>query len=146
MPLIRPALLADASYVAQRLREADRQEIAAVTPTDPLVALQASLRAGPAWVCVDDQDQPFALFGNGFASPWMLGTEGIEGNWRWFLRNTPEIVRLMQGDHPVIVNAVDARNERHVRWIKWAGFTLLAPTPGPFGHPFIPFYRRAPCA
>ncbi|MEZ2409834.1 hypothetical protein AB6806_23870 [Bosea sp. RCC_152_1] len=145
MPRFRPAVTGDAYWVNRHLREADRQETIALG-LEPLAAILMSLRAGPSWVCVDDAGFPFALFGQGDASPWMVGTDDIETNWRWFLRNTPEVIRLVQGDHPLISNAVDARNTRHVRWLAWAGFTLDRPITSPQGLEFIPFHRRHPCA
>lgn len=138
--------------MAPNLRPADLEELAASTDLSPLDALLFSVNSpGHSWTLLDDQGEPFAIYGSGpqddFGVPWMLGTEGIERHWRWFLRNTKRIVEDMLRGYPLIANAVDARNTVHIRWIEWAGFTVLPnPTPGPKGHPFLPFYMRSPCA
>jgi hypothetical protein len=146
MPSIRKGVSEDAEWLASRLRSADLRELAALTDITPLDALLLSLRSGPSWTCADDAGKPFALYGQGGGAPWMLASDGLEDHWRWFLRNTKRIVADMQGDIPVIANAVDARNTVHIRWIQWAGFTLSDPINSPSGLPFIPFYRRKPCA
>jgi hypothetical protein len=139
--------------MAPNLRQADLEELTASTDLPPLEALLYSIETTPeTWACVDDDGQPFALYGTGreedHGAPWMLGTDGIERHWRWFLRNTPRIIEDVSRGYPLLFNAVDARNTVHVRWLEWAGFTVLPDTfPGPKGHPFHPFFMRSnPCA
>lgn len=146
MPQIQPATQEDAEWLAECLRSADLRELAALTAIPPLDALRFSVRYDLSWSCLDDEGLPFALYGRGRGSPWMLASDGLEVHWRWFLRNTKRIVADMQGDHPVIANAADARNTVHLRWIQWAGFTLHPQVTAPSGVPFIPFHRERPCA
>jgi hypothetical protein len=44
---------------------------------------------------------------------------------RWFLRESKKTLAIMQNKYPVLFNMVDARNEVHVKWIQWLGFTFI---------------------
>jgi hypothetical protein len=146
LPWIDKASERDAVTLSRRLREADRRELEACG-VDYLEALLQGVRDGPSWTIIGDLGRVVALFGcSASGAPWLLATDDLETHWRWFLRNSQEIVRLMQGDHPIITNAVDTRNDRHVRWLRWAGFDLGPIRTTPSGVPFQLFARRHPCA
>ncbi|WP_458098620.1 hypothetical protein [Roseomonas sp. WA12] len=96
--------------------------------------------------------RPIALFGfaptphTDTACCWMLASEDASTtHGKWLARNTHRIVTAADHRWSRFVNFVDARNGVHVRWLRWAGFTLEPATPhGPQGLPFHFFHRTAP--
>jgi hypothetical protein len=62
---------------------------------------------------------------------------------RWFLRKSKEVLAEMQKKYPLLFNVVDARNEVHVKWIGWLGFTFVKKhlNWGPEGRMFYEFVR-----
>ena len=72
----------------------------------------------------------------------MLGTDLIEEMGISFLRVSRAWVDNLMERYDGVGNAVDARNEVHIKWLQWVGFEFLpAVSMGPFALPFIPFYR-----
>lgn len=143
----------DIRYVADNLREADRRELTALrgAPVDAMPELcNAVLRSSKVWVLADVH--PIAVFGvapvaEGVGSPWLLGTEELFRYPRLLVCLTPEYVSQMLADYPVLVNYVDARNYRSIRWLEHMGFTLEDPIPqGPHGVPFRLFHMRVATA
>lgn len=139
--------------MAPRLRQADLQEIAAGGFTSPVKALLTSLETSTERFCIEHDGEPIAIFGGGPAEkcsdsivrvgvPWMLGTDGISRQWRWFLRNSSTIVGLVQQHYDILFNLVDIRNDVHIRWLRWCGFTFGETLPhGINGEPFREFIR-----
>jgi hypothetical protein len=78
----------------------------------------------------------------GVGSVWMVGTKAISRHRTRFLREGRKWLDVKFSDYRCLGNFVDARNELHIRWLKHLGFTFADPIPyGPFGLPFIPFYK-----
>lgn len=139
--------------MAPNLRQADLHEIAAGSGQPPVEALLSSFEGSTERFCIEHAGEPIAVFGGGplemcsdstvtVGVPWMLGTDGISKHWVWFLRNTPEIVNLVQQHYDVLFNLVDVRNEVHIRWLKWCGFSFGKVIPhGQAGEPFQEFIR-----
>lgn len=128
---VRPAAAADIPRIAERMRAADRDEVAASHGHDPLAALTASLDASTkAWTGWID-DEPVCMFGvgpiailAGRGAPWMLGTETLERWPRTFLRRCRPCVKSMLAVYPLLENYVDERNEVSKKWLVWLGFSL----------------------
>lgn len=104
------------------------------------------------WVaagCIDDV--PVCLFGvapvsmlGGLGAPWLLASCGFDRRDVEFLREMlPACHRVMDAmlaTYPRLLNVVDARNARTIRWLGWMGFTF-APAPVVVrGHPFRVFH------
>ncbi len=62
--------------------------------------------------------------------PWMLTSNLVDTHYREFLRRGKRLIIDMQKEAVVLINIVDARNYKAIRWLKWVGFTI---------HPSIPF-------
>ena len=148
---IRPATVADALTLV--LRQADREEVEALTGRDPREALVESVaRSASAWAGLADGELvclfgvvPMTLVGV-TGIPWLLGAESVTRYGRPFLRRNRAWLREMRHAFPVLRNVVDARNTVSIRWLEWLGFTLGTPQPmGVRGLPFIPFEMSAPC-
>jgi len=62
---------------------------------------------------------------------------------RTFLRQSKIELRKILKEYPVLFNVVDSRNEVHVRWLQWMGFTFIKKHSeyGPEKRPFYEFVR-----
>lgn len=150
----REAREGDASSLAERLRDADKAELIAMSG-DVLEALRESIQVTPdAFVAyIDDPRRPEAAFGvapsfyaPNHGVPWFLGTDVIEAYPKFFIRESRRFVSRWQRQFPVLSNWVDSRNTKRLEWLQWLGFTL-----GPVKHfgpdkvPFFQFYKVNPC-
>jgi hypothetical protein len=148
---IRPATVEDA--LALVLRQADREEVEALTGRDAREALvESDVRSAAAWAGLANGELvcrfgvvPVSLVGV-TGIPWLLGSDAVTRYGRPFLRRNRAYLREMLREFPVLRNVVDARNTVSIRWLEWLGFTLGTPQPmGVCGLPFIPFEMSAPC-
>lgn len=64
-----------------------------------------------------------------YACVWMLGAEGLASFPIPFLRGSKEWVERMLEQHSHLVNYVDARNKRSLRWLFWLGFAIHPAAP-----------------
>lgn len=129
---VRPASPSDALWLAPRLREADKAEVRAASGLDPAVALDFAVRSSrPSLAMMGDQGGCIGLFG---AAPtvdplagivWMLATDDLERHSRQFLRESRPWIGQLHRAYPLLFNFVDARNEIHIRWLRWCGFTFI---------------------
>ena len=128
---VRPARLDDAGALAPRLRAADMQEIQAVTRQTPLEVLLGGIAASnPCAAVVDGSDRPLAVFGvvpgedPGIGVVWLLGSDELVEQPVAFLRRSRAVIDGLLGRYHTLWNVVDARNEVHVRWLRWCGFVI----------------------
>jgi hypothetical protein len=147
---VRQATELDAFYLAENIREADRQEVLASGSPSPLASLMVGLEHSRLCLSVvNDDNLPVAIFGVvDSADPevglvWMLGTDEIGESKIRFLRGSREWVKLLHKRYPILANVVDARNTVHISWLRWLGFTFINQHPGlgPGNHPFFEFVR-----
>lgn len=143
---VRPATLEDVAYVAEHMREDDRNEVLASSQRSPKEALEFSFQASrdPMAGCVDGV--PACIFGvaelslvSDKASPWLLGTDELPKHARAFLRMSRAYVSNLKKQYAFLYNYVDVRNTNAVRWLGWLGFKIEAPQP--FGPSRLPFHR-----
>jgi hypothetical protein len=153
----RPATLHDARDLAPRLREADRAEVKAACGLSPLFALPALVAEGREVYAagVDPYTQRAEIiFGidpidDQVAVIWMLSSDVIYDYPVEFTVNSKRIIDKFHGRFEVLTNFIDARNERHIKWLEWLGFKMLRQFPyGAESRPFLEFvsYRPHPCA
>jgi hypothetical protein len=154
MPRLRPATLEDCVFIAQRLRAADRAEIEALDGSDPEAAIIESFSRSVHCNVMEHNGEPFAIYGvtpdelcsdctKGIS--WMLGTDDLARHSAWFLRNCAGMLEGMHEHFPLIHNVVDVRNEVHIRWLRWAGFTFGKQYPHNGTH-FWEHWRTKECA
>jgi hypothetical protein len=123
----------DAAGLAPRLRTADLREIAANVGEDPLSVLERGVAwSDPCYVIVDGEERPLALFGvvpdadcADAGLVWLLGSEELVRHSFFVLRNSRTWIERLHQRYKVLWNYVDARNEVHIRWLKWCGFDFL---------------------
>jgi len=138
-----PELLA---AVAINTREADIAELWAAGRMTPEQALDMGDRFSNALVAVVD-GEPICAFGvtpisaaTGLGAPWLVGTTRLDRYATMFIRRCRPSLQAVLGDWLNLVNYVDARNARAIRWLSWLGFTIHPTIPyGPFNLPFHPF-------
>jgi hypothetical protein len=141
-----PATKDDAYYIAQRLRQADREEVEATMPGDPVDAVMLSYASSaPCWVGRWD-DEPVCVMGvtptnlmAGKGSPWMLGTDQLDRHSKALLVASREVLQQMTNAYPDLQNYVYEKNRKSIRWLKWLGFEIHAAEP--FGYKGLPFHR-----
>jgi hypothetical protein len=74
------------------------------------------------------------------ACPWMLASPLVRKSPRWFLEATKQFYSNLLDKHDVLVNVIDARHTRSLKWIEWCGAVIHPATPmGPEG---LPFHRH----
>jgi hypothetical protein len=133
MVSVRTGLMDDANTLAPKLRTPDRREILAATGEEPLAALKRSIAwSDPCYALVDELGIVIALFGvvpdnvnRDIGSVWLLGSYELVNHSIQFVKHCRNWVDILQEDYRVIWNYVDARNEVHIKWLKWCGFTFL---------------------
>jgi hypothetical protein len=148
MPRVRPALLDDAAQLAPTLREADQQEIKANLGDDPLLVLERGIaQSDLCYAVIDDEDKRLALFGvvpdtedKDVGLVWLLGSDELSKHSFFVLRNTRKWLEVLHQRYRVLWNHIDARNELHIRWLQWSGFTVLRRVEE-FGVEQRPFYE-----
>ena len=129
-PYLRLANEDDCIYLAENLREDDYREIKAVTGLPPLLSLLTGLKSSqvPLVIC-DNQGKVVAMLGvvpNGLiGSIWMVGTPDLKRISVSFLKNCQDVFTVLKNNFSVLHNYVDARNELHIRWLKWMGFSFI---------------------
>jgi hypothetical protein len=143
---IDPATSETLAYIAEHMSKADREEVWAASHSTPLEALQKSMDgSSKAWVGLAD-GVPFCAFGVASSTllsdvgvPWLLGTEDVPKHARVFLRVSKSYIHEQARWHKLLVNYVDARHARAVKWLRWLGFTMYPAEP--FGPDQVPFHR-----
>ena len=133
--------------IGRRLRASDRLEVRRSGRLGPVAALRQSMANSDAFTVLID-GRPEIMYGvgdlnvlAGIGGVWLLGTDAITRNWRWFLRATAEGLPSLFGRHEVLRNAVDRENAASLRWLKWLGATFLMEI-DVHGHPFVLFEMR----
>ena len=154
---VRRATLDDVHDIARRLRLADRQEVMAASGTIPEAALPVFIQAGrEVWVAGLEEDGiPEIIFG---VDPiphvekagviWLLSSDRIYQYPVEFVKRTQELLDEFHQRYELLTNFIDERNTRHIRWLKWMGFTLIRRVEsfGAQSRPFIEFASYRPCA
>jgi hypothetical protein len=143
---IREATQQDAVWFATRLRAADKREAIAATGKSPIVALMASVAMGNSFVAEHD-GEPVAVFGLPIINsiprvgvPWLMGTDTLDDIRLTFGLTSVKIIDDWMEQTDEMVNYVDSRHHRAVRWLKWLGFDMGEALPhGPYGVPFRKF-------
>lgn len=145
-PFIRPCTEADVTALAATMREDDRLECWHSSRTLPEDALSRGYRASCSPFAIERGGEVVAIFGVvgtvGLAgSPWMLGAPALV-NCRSLLRECRQRLDAYTEEYRYLTNACWARNEVHIEWIKWLGFTFNG-SELRNGETFLHFHRSA---
>jgi hypothetical protein len=136
---IRESLPGDHYLLLGDLRQAEVDELTTLG-VDSELCMRMGLFAGGART-VFINDEPAAMFGiidyGDHNVVWAVFTQAIDRHPIAFLR---ESRRLAEGFDREVVNYVDARNTKAVKWFRWLGFEVSDPVPyGPNGALFHRF-------
>lgn len=135
-------------FLKTRLRDGDNQECDAALGIPGAEGMQMSYDTSPhCWTGLCD-DVPVLMFGVGdnggeWGFPWMLASDDIKKVRGELMRQSKEHIDIMSKAYPFLLNLIDARQTKSIRWLKWCGFTIEAALPwGVKGLPFHRFYMR----
>lgn len=149
---IVPAEAWHVTAIAAAARQADVDEVAASSGSTVQLALERGMAASHEPMTAMLDGTPVCMFGavpwsalGGQAAIWMLGTIEMDriAVQRDLLRISRRIIDYYQQMYPrCLYNAVDERNTKAIRWLRWLGFKFADPILiGPQCRPFLPFYR-----
>ena len=142
---IRETTEADLIALAECMREEDKAEVYAAEGKSPLRALQDANKVSRDTYTAWDGDDilcslgiiPLTLVG-GTASPWFLSSTHLPKHPRALLFNSRHVVDAWAGQYDLLVNWVDARYTKSIRWLRKLGFTIHDPLP--YGYSQLPFH------
>lgn len=129
--LVRPSIKKDIHYIAKRLRKEDKRELKAAGTQSIVRLLKEGLHTSrPCLTLLTPDDIPCGLLGVVpvtffYGRIWMLCTDKLPEYPIHVLKHSREWVNNLNLIYPIIGNAVDLRNEVHIKWLKWCGFTFL---------------------
>lgn len=136
--------LKDLIYLAPRLRFADKQEIVANSGSTPIEALYKGYKSSDIlFTIINPKGEPVGLFGvNNAGAIWLLATDNLKDIKIAFLKECKKVINLLNKKYKVLWNFVDCRNELHIKWLKWCGFTFIKKLNyGVLDKPFYEFVR-----
>lgn len=126
----------DVAWIVPRLRQADVDECEALFGAgSALECVQYGLHPGAYAFTMRRDGEVVAIFGvcrsvvAGVGTPWMVGTDKLDLCWRALVEDARFFVQVFLEAYPVLLNVVDARNAKSIRWLKRLGFKVNAPEP-----------------
>jgi len=135
--------------IANRMREADRGECAALGMS-PKAALRKSLTASVLAYTAKIDGSPAGMFGvtpgntlEGVGHPWMLATDAAFDCARLLVAAGPDLIAIMHRRFRRLENIVSAENHRAIRMLKRWDFefgNMQLPVGGVL---FVRFWREA---
>jgi hypothetical protein len=147
--IVRKAEKEDAYFIGPRLRKADLIEIRSFhdEDSDPsdLLAQGMELSGDDCWTLTLKDGTPVAMFGvtncnEHFGAIWMMGTPQIKDIHREFLRHCKDWMPVLHQKYPLLGNVVYAKNDIHIKWLKFMGFQFIAKHKQ-LGNMDLPFYE-----
>jgi hypothetical protein len=145
--IIRAASPDDAVIIAPLLREADKNEIDAMTGWTPVDGLRVSIEnSDEAWFVTRPDGSPILVAGVGddmlgVGIPWMLGTPLVTQYGKSVVKLGREWVQRWTDKYNYLWNFADSRNTVHLNWLSHIGFTVESDDQF-IGHdPYVPFHR-----
>lgn len=130
----RIATIEDVSYIADRMRQEDVEEVWALIRCTGREALLASYHASQeCWVGEQD-GTVFCIFGcvpsvSGGATLWMLFTSDVRYLPLSFFRQSKVHLETLLASYGRLSNYTDTKNTFILKWLKWLGFTVSKAQP-----------------
>lgn len=130
-PYIKVATEEDAILLSTNLRKEDEEEIKAYANIKPKEALILGVQQSKIPLAVYDKEGKIVFLcgvrniNNRLGQVWLLASPKLETISISFLRNCRQVADLYTKDHTLLFNYVDERNELHIKWLKWCGFTFI---------------------
>lgn len=134
--IVRDSTDADAKYIGENMREADKEEIWASHNHNPEEAMKLSLNESFMCLTVLDKNVPVLMFGivpgsllGKQATIWMLATDGINNIKRRFVRHSRSFIKMFLGYFPILENYVYEKNVKSIEWLKMCGANIEEAAP-----------------
>jgi hypothetical protein len=144
-----PATQAHARSLGINMRDSDAAEVWASSGFLPVEAVEMSIKlSAKSWAMTIDGEVA-AVFGvadgsllDGVAYPWALTSDLVDRHPREFYLASVAVLDYFRSLYPILVNAIDTRNKKSLRWARRVGFKVAAePTPmgvrGGMFHPIL---------
>jgi hypothetical protein len=130
-------------YIAPRLRQEDKDEIAAASDRTPMEVLSEAVTFPSTQVIeIAATGEPIALFGCDESGViWMLGTYKTITYQKRILRGAKQFIAECLKTLPKVHNFIFSENIRHVRWIAHLGFQVGPRVELRNGHFFYYFWK-----
>jgi hypothetical protein len=155
MITVRQSVSNDPHDLAPRMRLADVEELEASSGMTPLEGLVTAYEVSQLCLTAEIDGEVVAMFGVAeddevsrhiglhYGNIWYLGSPESVSDARLFMRESRAWLDALGKRFNGLGNVVDARNTKHVRWIKAMGFTFIDTITdyGPKGHTFLRFYK-----
>lgn len=132
----------DVRYLAENLRPEDVRELLTLKPDADIKKILEDCVSSSDFARVVRKDGvPVVIFGSQktadeiakvgakAADIWLLGTDEIKLNKTSFLKLSKKVIEEIAEPFDYLWNVVDPRNDLHVRWLQWLGFSF------PFEYP-----------
>lgn len=145
---LRQATKEDLISLAPRLRQADKDEFIANMGLPPELILPEAMLEGTCTGSVNEMSEVIMALGShpvegsdNTAVVWMVSSDDIFDYPSRFAAISKAAMEGLHQDHELLVNFIDARNTKHIQWLKWLGFKMVRRIDkfGPFSLPFIEF-------
>lgn len=144
--MIVQGTVATAKELAPVLRREDTDEIRAASGLDPEAALLHGVDTGdPVYAFYSPTGKIAGMFGvtpmgDREGAVWLLASDEVMKYPMTFLRRCRNTLDTLYEKYDVLFNYVDARNEVHIQWLRWMGFSFVAYYPE-YGVEKRPFYE-----
>lgn len=132
--LVRKVTEVGRLHVSFNIRDADRAELWELSRLSPYWAIRYAIEvSGDECYEALVDGVPIAVGGaftsqiGGYASPWLLGTDGIFKQPRKLLELTNKYTEHLLKTNKVLSNRVHAENTSSIRYLQHAGFQLGEP-------------------
>ena len=126
----------DIQFVADNMRQADKDEVLASNNYTPRECLDESIKISYFAYTVNFNAAPVMIFGlvkrsalSDTGIPWALGTDGVFTGKREFLKRSVVLRDMMLEECDILTNYVHCDNKQSIRWLKWLGFKFDNPAP-----------------
>jgi len=140
----RPATAEDIRTVIPKIRDIDRLEAEVVSGKSLEEVLDGPMKLdGDCKVILVNGEVEGVFgcaFGKDFGVPWMLASDKAFEDTRYFLKESKRLVNSWQSNNKALLNYVHKDNHKAIRWLKYLGFTFMAPRDFG-GETFIEFVR-----
>lgn len=129
--IVRPSTPEDILKLAPRLRQDDIRECFACNGSNGTQALSEGLKTSSECLTIEMEKVVIGMFGVApiedfpqVGAVWLLASDDLKLIKVQFLRQTRPWIAHFLSRFPTLTNMVDERNEIHIKWIKWSGFTF----------------------
>ena len=138
----------DAIYIAENLKQNNRQEVLAAIGDNCLSDILRSMEASDMLGCFKHNGTPLAIYGvipdsimGGTGIAWLLFSAEAMRHRQVVGRYTKRGLRAIMAKYERVYNWVDTGNEDIIKWLKWLGAKFKGPYKrGVFGIEHYYFY------